>query len=135
VEALTALDPTDAERAAARTALLDTLAKGYTDGFREVVEALTALDPTDAERAAARTALLDTLAKGYTDGFYDVVEALTALDPTDAERAAARTALHHTLATVEDTWRVVVLVAALRGVSPVQSWLVWLAQGEQRGPV
>ena len=55
--------------------------------------------------------------------------ALPALDPTDAERAEARTALLDALPTA-DPWAVRVLVAAVRSVSPGQSWLAWLANNE-----
>jgi hypothetical protein len=59
----------------------------------------------------------------------ELVEALTALGPTEAERAEARAAVVAVLPTADPN-QVGDLVAALRHVSTVQSWLAWLAKNE-----
>jgi hypothetical protein len=53
VEPLPVLDPTDAERAEARTALLQILITANPWALIRLVKALSVLDPTDAERAEA----------------------------------------------------------------------------------
>jgi hypothetical protein len=55
-----------------------------------------------------------------------VVAALAALEPTAAEREQARAGLLVALPTAAP-WEVAGLVASLRSVSPVGSWIDWLA--------
>ena len=55
------LNPTDAERAEARAALLKVLPTTAPQAVDRLVETLPALSPTDAERAEVRTALLKIL--------------------------------------------------------------------------
>jgi hypothetical protein len=59
---------------------------------------------------------------------YSLAATLTVLDPTDSERATARTALTNAL-TGNDPSTADNLVAALRSMSPFQSWLAWVADG------
>jgi hypothetical protein len=90
VRASPALDPTDAERAEARTTRLNILADA--NMWSGLVGALPALVTSDAERVEVRTALFNVLptvdhwAVGY------LVGALPAL-VTDADRVEVRTAL------------------------------------------
>jgi hypothetical protein len=92
--------------------------------------ALTALEPTDVEQARARRSVLAALPNADPSVVGGrLAAALTALVSTDEERAEARTAVLAALPTAEP--RVVHhLVAALRSVSSVQSWLAWLANNE-----
>jgi hypothetical protein len=91
---LSVLDPTDAERAEARTVLLTGLPDADPEDIVYVVWAVPGLVTTDVERAEARTALLKiVLTTPYTGLVDRLVEVLLVLVTTDAERAEARTSL------------------------------------------
>jgi pyruvoyl-dependent arginine decarboxylase (PvlArgDC) len=124
VAALTGLGATEAERAEAWAALLAALPTADPLHVGYLAEALTALGATEAERAEARATVLAALHAADPWRIGQLVEALTAPGATDAERAEARAALLAALPRDGD------LVAPLRSVSPVQSWLAWLANNE-----
>ncbi|MCM3689053.1 NACHT domain-containing protein [Kocuria rosea] len=102
VAALMRLGPTEAQRAQARTEVLQDLSFASLlmhPRPRGLVEALVALGPTKAERAQARTEVLQVLRFVGLQGPRDLVGALMRLVPTEAERAEARTAALEALPT------------------------------------
>jgi hypothetical protein len=131
VESLSALGPTDAEQGEARTAVLHAL---WTQPFQVdyLLGVLSTLNPTDTERDEARTtaraAVLNALPHTAPADLRELVVRLDTLLATDADRAEARAAVLDALPTARPDI-VLHLVALLRSVSSVQSWLTWLNNG------
>jgi NACHT domain len=126
VAGLPALEPTEADRAKACSALLNALPTAEPWAVGDLVAVLPAMVTTEADRAEARSALLNALPTAKLDAVRYLLAVLPALATTEADLAEARTTLLNALPTAEP-WVVGDLVAGLRSVSPVQSWLAWLA--------
>jgi hypothetical protein len=78
---LLALDPTDAERAEVRTALLKILPTAHPGAVSDLMRVLPALVTSDAERAEVRTALLKILPTAEEWVATDLVSALRSASP------------------------------------------------------
>lgn len=94
VEALVRLGPDDAERAAARSVLLDLLEEANGSSFEvtSLVRTLLSVEPGDADRARARAVVLERCAAPDLGVFErtDLAKAFLSLGPTAGERASAR---------------------------------------------
>jgi hypothetical protein len=103
-EAVTALNATAGDRAAARRALLTMLATSDPRGACALAEAVAALNPTPSDRTAAQNALLAMFRPGtYPGTALALAKALGALDPSTEQRATARQALLANLAAQTDS--------------------------------
>lgn len=87
VALLSTLNPSEAERAKARTALLAVLPSTEAGHVSGVVEALCAVHPTAAERAEARSIVLSALSSADGLAVGELAAALPALAATEEERA------------------------------------------------
>ncbi|WP_143018673.1 NACHT domain-containing protein [Geodermatophilus sp. DSM 45219] len=126
VAALTALEPSAVEQRQVRAGVLAALLSTDPGVVPALVAALTALEPTAAEREQARARLLAALPTAEPGSIPGLVDALTALVATAVEREQAHAGVLAALRSTDDPWEVARLVAALRSVSAVDSWLEWL---------
>ncbi|WP_206064729.1 NACHT domain-containing protein [Kocuria sediminis] len=129
VKALVGLVITEEERAQARSVVLQVLPTAEPWVIGRLVEFLVELGITDEERAQARSVVLQVLPTAEPGGIVDLVKALVGLVITQEERAQARSVVLQVLPTAEPG-DIPTLVGALRAVSSVESWLMWLSGGQ-----
>jgi hypothetical protein len=117
VAVLLSLDPSDADRAAARDALLAGLPGAHDSADRDLVSLLPLLVVSDADRAAARDTVLAGLPGANPLTVRHLVAVLPLLVVSDADRAAAR---HAVLAALPGAHPAAVrhLVAGLPSLDP-----------------
>ncbi|MDP9696773.1 UNVERIFIED_ORG: hypothetical protein J2X79_004356 [Arthrobacter globiformis] len=126
-----ALVTTDIERAQARTTVLQALLTAATPG--NVVYWTGTRVSLEDDRVVTKVVVVQTLSTPEPGSVCSLAEALIELMPSDTERAQARAAVLQTLSSA-DTKDIEAkdlggLVAALRALSSVESWLAWLNGG------